>query len=110
MKLWWHQMISHEKLMRLYQSCMSTTPCLLPNRVREALLKCALENGDEPLHSEDDPTPEALLYEAAEKITGLLENLGHFDSDGMESLPEWSESEAFAASIQETLRPRGAKT
>jgi hypothetical protein len=103
-------MISHEKLMHLYQACMATTPCLLPNRVREALLKCALENGDEPSHSEDDPTPEALLYEAAEKITGLLENLGHFDNDGMESLPEWSESEKLAASIQETLRPRGSKT
>jgi hypothetical protein len=103
-------MISHEKLMHLYQSCLATNPCLLPNRIREALLKCALENGDDPSHSEDDPTPEALLYEAAEKITGLLENLGHFDSDGMESLPEWSECEAFAANIQDALQPRGSTT
>ena len=85
---------------------MATNPCFLSNRVREALLKCALENGDEPSHSEDDPTPEALLYEAAEKITGLLENLGHFDSDGMESLPEWSESEAFAVKIFAASRSR----
>jgi hypothetical protein len=100
-------MISHEKLMHLYQSCMATTSCLLPNRVRETLLKCALENGDEPSHSEDDPTPETLLYEAAEKITGLLENLGHFDSDGMESLPEWEASEKFVGFVREVVIAKG---
>ena len=99
-------MISHEKLMHFYQSCMATNPCLLPNRIREALLKCAQENGEDPSHSEHDPTPEALLHEAAEKITGLLENLGHFDSDGMESLPDWIDSEKLAASIQQTLQQR----
>jgi hypothetical protein len=101
---------SLEALQGLYAACQSTPPCLLPNRIREALIRCCRAFGNDPPHSEDDSTPEVLLLDASEKILGLLENLGHFDSDGMESLPEWSESEKLAASIQEALRPRGAKT
>ena len=98
---------SLEALQGLYAACQSTTPCLLPNRIREALIQCCLAFGDDPPHSEDDSTPEVLLLDASEKILGLLENLGHFDSDGMESMPEWAESELLATNISEALGMRG---
>ena len=96
-------MITNESLMALYEACRNTPPCLIPNRIREALLRCALQNGDDPLHSEDGPTPEAKLREAVEIIDSLLENLGYFDRDGLEPFPEWNDANAFARSIGEVL-------
>lgn len=93
-------MVTMETLKALYEACRNTPGGLIPNRIREALLRCALENGDDPTHSEDDSPPEILLRESANAIAGLLENLGHYDTDGLESLPEWYDAQRIAEEIQ----------
>ena len=87
----------------LYSACRATPPCLLPNRIREALIQCGTAMGDDPPHSEDDSTPETRLRESASAITGLLENLGHYDADGLESFPEWYEAQRLAEEINALL-------
>jgi|GEM_PF-3541912 len=90
----------------LYEACRATPALLLPNRIREAMIRCAVSFGDEPTHSEDDPTPEALLVQAAEHINGSLENLGHNDADGFESMEEWEDAEQLASLITKSLPQR----
>ncbi len=48
----------------------------MPNRIREAMVRCAFEIGEASQHSEDDSTPEVLLHRSAIAIQGLLENVG----------------------------------
>lgn len=91
------------KLRNLYGACRNTPAVLLPNRIREAMIQCAANFGDDPVHSEDDPTPESLLIQAAEHIKGLLENLGHWDADGLESMEEWRQAEQLANTIAESF-------
>jgi hypothetical protein len=100
-------MINHESLIALYEACCQTPPCLLPNRIREAMVRCAFEIGEAPRHSEDDSTPEVLLHRSATAIQGLLENVGYFDNDGLDSFPEWSEAHELSQEISNCLNRNG---
>ncbi len=92
-------MISHESLTALYEARGQTHPCLLPNRVREVVVRCAFEIGEAPRHSEEDSTPEVLLDRSATAIQELLENVGFFDNDELDSFPEWSEAHELSQEI-----------
>lgn len=51
-------MTSRESLIGLYGSYSQHLPCLLPDRIREAMVRCTSEIRETPRHSEDDSTPE----------------------------------------------------
>jgi hypothetical protein len=89
----------------LHTACLALPPILIPNRLREALIRCNVHYGEDPPHSEDDPTPESLLLQCAEHIDLLLENVGHRDSDGFESPEEWNEADEVAQTIHRAFPP-----
>lgn len=69
---------------------------------------CAFEIGDALQHSEDDPTPEVLLLRSTTAIQGLLENVGNFDNDGLDSFPEWSGAHELSQEISSCLNRNGS--
>ena len=71
------------------------------------MVRCAFEIGEAPQHSEDDSTPEVLLHRSATAIQGLLENVGFFDNDGLDSFPEWSEAHELSQEISSCLNRNG---
>jgi hypothetical protein len=96
-------MNNQESLQALYEACRETPAFLLPDRIREALLRCALEVGDAPMQFDDSPTAEVLLHRSASAIQGLLENVGFFDNDGLDSFPEWPEAHNLSQEISSCL-------
>lgn len=91
-------------LQELHAACRAVPAILIPNRIREALIRCSAHYRQDPPHCEDDPTPEALLSQCAQHINLLLENVGHRDADGFESLEEWTEAEMVAQTILTSLK------
>lgn len=98
-----YEAMKQESLIALYEACCQTPPCLLTYRIREAIIRCACENGEDPPSCEDDPTPEVLLHRSASAIQGLLENVGFFDNDGLAPLPDWPEAHDLSQEISNCL-------
>jgi len=78
---------------------------VVPNRLREVLIRRNFHYCEDPPHSEDDPTPESLLMQCAQHNDLLLEPVEHWDSDGFESPEEWNDAGELAQTIRLAFRP-----